>query len=76
MLLSQSPVNKVRRLCGAEALQAVLGNVYLDLVAPGEQSKIVELLISLLKTVPVYSFACTPDETAVDTLENALAGVI
>ena len=76
VLLSQSPVNKVRRLCGAEALQAVLGNVYLDLVAPGEQSKIVELLISLLKTVPVYSFACTPDETAVDTLENALAGVI
>lgn len=76
VLLSQSPVNEVRRLSGAEALQAVLENVYLDLLAPGEQSKIIELLISLLESVPVYSFACTADESAVAALEKALSGII
>ena len=76
VLLSQAETNSVRRLSGAEALQALLGNVYLDLIAPGEQSAIIELIIRLMKTVPVYSFACTADESAVDTLAQALVGII
>ena len=66
----------MRRLSGTEALQALLENVYLDLIAPGEQNAIIELLISLMRTVPIYSFACTADESAVETLEEALVGVI
>ncbi len=72
VLLSQAPVNTVRKLKGVEAIQSVLQNVYLDLIAPNEQAAIVDLLIELLKTVPVYSFGCTPDENAVITLENEL----
>lgn len=72
ILLGQSTENKVSRLTGVRALQAILQNVYLDLLAPNEQTRIFDLLIKLLETVPVYSFECTPDETAVDTLENAL----
>ncbi len=78
ILLAQAPENKIRRLSGVEALQGILQNVYLDLLEPNEQSKIFNLLITLLGSVPVYSLECTPDEKAVETLENALqnGGVI
>lgn len=78
VLLGQSPKNTIRRLNGVEALQGVMSNVYLDLLAPNEQQMIFDLLIEMLKTVPVYSFGCTPDENAVTALEKALqdGGVI
>lgn len=72
ILLSQAPENTVRRLKGIEAVQGVLQNIYLDLIAPNEQAAVIDLLIELLKTVPVYSFGCTPDENAVIALENEL----
>lgn len=71
VLLSQSESNSVRRLSGVEALQGVLKNVHLDLLAPDEQRRIFDLLIALLACVPVYSLACTADENAVIALENA-----
>lgn len=78
VLLSQSPENRIKRLAGIEALQGVLQNIYLDLIAPNEQMMIFDLLIKLLEKVPVYSFGCTPDENAVIALEKALqyGGVI
>lgn len=78
VLLSQAPQNSIRRLAGIEALQGVLRNVYLDLIAPGEQGAIIDLLITLLETVPVYMLNCTADENAVITLEKELqnGGVI
>lgn len=72
VLLSQAAENSVSRLTGVEAVRAVLQNIYLDLVAPNEQAAVVDLLIELLKTVPVYSFGCTADEDAVITLEAEL----
>lgn len=75
VLLSQSKRNTIRRITGLEALQGILQNIYLDLLAPNEQKAIVELLIELLKTVPVYALSCTADENAVITLENALKEV-
>lgn len=72
VLLSQSKQNSARRITGLEALQGVLQNVYLDLLAPDEQKTIVDLLIELLKTVPVYALSCTADENAVIELEKAL----
>ena len=78
ILLGQAPENKIRRLAGVEAMRNVMQNIYLDLVAPNEQTAIVDLLIRLLDTVPVYSFECLPDESAVIALEKALidGGVI
>lgn len=78
VLLGQSAENKINRISGVEAMTAVMKNIYLDLVAPDEQRAIVDLLIKLLETVPVYSFECTPDENAVIALENELrsGGVI
>lgn len=78
VLLSQSPENNIKRLAGIEAMRAVMQNIYLDLIAPNEQKTVIDLLIELLKTVPVYSLGCTADENAVITLENELrsGGVI
>ncbi len=78
ILLGQSAENRIRRLSGIDALQGVLQNVYLDLLAPNEQTTVFDLLIKLLESVPVYRFECTPDEKAVETLGKVLhdGGVI
>lgn len=78
VLLSQSPENSIKSLTGVEAMRKLLQNVHLDLAASSEQQAIIDLLIELMKTVPVYSLGCTPDEDAVITLENELrnGGVI
>ncbi len=78
VLLSQSKTNSIRHLAGVEALRGIMQNIYLDLIAPNEQKTVVDLLIELLKTVPVYSLSCTADENAVIILENELrnGGVI
>lgn len=68
VLLGQAPENKIRRVTGIEAIQSLLGNIYLDFLAPGETQKCVDVLIELLNTVPVYRLDCTPDEKAVETL--------
>lgn len=72
VLLSQAPENTVRRLTGIKAIQGVLQNIYLDLIAPNEQAAVIDLLIELMETVPIYSFGCTADENAVIALENEL----
>lgn len=72
VLLSQSPMNEIKQLHGIEAITGILSNIYLDLLATNESRMILDLLISLLKTVPVYSFGCRADESAVNTLEKAL----
>ncbi len=72
VFLSQAPSNTVSRLKGSEALQNLLGNTYLDFLAPDEQRMFVDCAIELLEQVPVYHLACTPDEDAVIALEAFL----
>lgn len=72
VLLSQSKENKVKRLNGFEALQGVINNIYLDLLAPLEKQMCIDFAIELLEKIPVYSLECTPDERAVEELEKAL----
>lgn len=70
--LSQAKENSVRRLGGAESLQAFLNNTYLDFLAPDEMRTFVDCVIEFLEQVPVYHLACTPDEAAVIALETVL----
>lgn len=72
VLLGQAPQNSIKRLSGAEALYGVMGNIYLDFIAPYERLKCADLIIELLSDVPVYHLDCTPDEEAVITLEKTL----
>lgn len=72
VLLGQSPENKIRRLNGAEAVQSLMENIYLDFLADGEAEKCVDVIIGILNKVPVFKLDCTPDERAVKILESAI----
>ena len=72
VVLSQAPVNSVRRLRPSEAVAALCSNLFVDQVIPEEWSLALNLLLDLVAAVPVYALACTPDERAVQTLEQAL----
>lgn len=72
VVLSQGKENRVKHLTGFEALQAVINNIYLDLLAPGERQMCIDFVIELLEKVNVFSLQCTPDERAVEVLEKEL----
>ena len=72
VLLSQAPENKITRVTGVNAIQSLMGNIYLDFVAPGETQQCVDTLIDLLSKVPVYHLQCTPDKRAVECLAEEL----
>ncbi len=76
VLLSQSEENRVRELTGFEALQAVINNIYLDLLAPSEKQMCIDFVIELLEKVNVFSLECTPDERAVEELEKVLNNAV
>lgn len=70
--LGQASVNRVERLGGVEALRELMKNIYLDLLAPGENGRCVDLTAQILASVPVYRLECVPDETAVIALKEEL----
>ena len=72
VLLSQGKENVAKHLKGFEALQGVINNMYLDLLAPSEKQMCIDFVIEVLSTVPVISLKCTPDERAVEELEKFL----
>ncbi len=72
VLLSQGKENIAKPLKGIEALQGVINNIYLDLLAPREKQMCIDLVIELLSKVPVISLQCTPDERAIEELEKLL----
>ena len=72
VILGQAKENRIRRLNGTEAIMCLMENIYLDFIAPGEMQSCVDLLIEMLKTVPVYRLDCTPDERAVKKLADEL----
>ncbi len=72
VLLSQGKENVAKHLKGFEALQGVINNIYLDLLAPCENQMCIDFVIELLEKVNVFSLQCTPDERAVEALEEVL----
>lgn len=72
VLLRQQSVNVVTRLHGAQAVSALLPNVFLNIAVPEEHQRLLELAFALVEAVPVFAFGCTPDIRAVEALEAAL----
>lgn len=72
VLLGQATENKIARITGVQAIQSLLGNVYLDFKTPGETQQCIDTIIELLRTVPVYRLDCTPDKRAVEKLAEEL----
>lgn len=75
VLLSQAAENEAQRLRGGAALAQVCGNAVFDDWRVGEAALLMERMSRVLADVPVFALACTPDERAVETLEQALRRV-
>lgn len=72
VFLRQSPENSITRLRGASALKEFMNNAFGHESIPSYLSQMIICASEILATTPVYLLSCTPDERAVETLENAL----
>ena len=71
--LKQAPQNTIRRLRGAEAFRRVWEGVSVNTWDRDDLDRVSETVTRVLSAVPVLEFACTPDESAILTLEGALS---
>lgn len=72
VVLSQGKENIVSRLSVREAVAAIYPNIFVDSAVPEEAQLALKLLLDILASFPVYHLSCTPDENAVQALENVL----
>ena len=70
--LGQAPRTTIRRLRGYEAFARIWEGCSVNLWEPEQLQRISKLVEQTAAMVPVYHLPCTPDESAVETLENAL----
>lgn len=73
VVLSQAPENSLRRLPPSQAAAALFPNLFVDSAIPEEWQLALRLILDLVEAVPVFALACTPDERAVEMLEQALS---
>ena len=73
VILKQGPVSRAVRLRGAAAVKAVIDNSVVESWRPGENGKALELAAEIASRVPVYLLECTPDISAAEALEAAMA---
>ncbi len=72
VLLEQGPVNEVGRLPASKALTRLMPQMVMDCWSGEARTRAMELLLELLRDIPVYLLTCTPDERAVEALEKKL----
>lgn len=72
VLLQQAEENQVERLKGSKAVAGLMSQLVIDAWDIDARNRTIELLIELLGEIPVYRLSCTPQEDAVECLENKL----
>ncbi len=72
VLLQQGPENTIHRLGPVKALPRLMQQVVLDGWSGEARAAATNLLIDLMEDIPVYLLTCTPDERAVNVLEQTL----
>lgn len=70
--LSQAKENDVERMHGAGALAALMPQLVIDIWSSQSRERTMELLIGLLKDIPIYHLHCTPTKESVDCLKEML----
>lgn len=70
--LKQAPQNQLRRLRGAEAFRKVWEGCSVNTWDKTDVAAVSERVQQVVSAVPVFELACTADEQAVKTLEEAL----
>lgn len=72
VMLKQAKECSLRRLDSGEAFRAVWSGLTMHSWDEGFVEKVCDLALELIDAVPVFEFACTPDEHAVHYLEGEL----
>lgn len=72
VLLSQAKENQISRLRSGKAVARLMPQLVMDGWSADARMRGMELLLELLKDIPVYHLACTPDEDAVACLKHQL----
>lgn len=72
VMLRQEKECTLRRLSEPEAFRALWSGATVQSWDRTFAERASDLILELIKTVPVYEFGCTPDEGAVEFLEQAL----
>ena len=70
--LGQAPVTTIRRLRGYEAFARIWEGCSVNLWDPEDMHRVSAMVEQVASGVPVFHLNCTPDESAVEALENAL----
>ena len=73
VVLRQAPENTIERLRPAESFRLLYSETAIQRWHEQGHAGIVDRLLALSRTVPVYLLRCTPDERAVRLLENTLS---
>lgn len=72
IMLKQAPVCSIRRMKTAEAFRSIYSGLTIQSWDGDFVARASDLALQLAMAIPVYEFSCTPDEAAVNFLENAL----
>ena len=73
VVLRQAPENTISRLRPGEAFRLLYSESAIQRWHASEHSAIVDQLVQLCRTIPVYLLHCTPDERAVRLLQDTLS---
>lgn len=73
VFLRQAEQNRIKPLGIARGAACLMPQLALDPVSDRQHARARELLLDLLEDIPAFRLSCTPDERAVEMLENILA---
>ena len=72
--LGQAPQTTIRPLRGYEAFARLWEGYSINLWDKQDVAAVSDLVQRVVEQIPLYHLPCTPDESAVQVLENALKG--
>ena len=72
VLLAQGESNFVERLHPLRGAASLIEQTVIDTWNPAAKTSALQLILSMMESVPVYRLVCTPDERAVNILEKKL----
>lgn len=72
VLLEQGLENKVEKYSRGKTIAYLMEQMVMDTWDMDMRNKVIEILIQLIKDIPVYVFTCTPDIHAVQCLKQQL----
>lgn len=73
--LSQAPTTTITRQTGLRAFRSIWEGCTVDLWDSALAAACTDLVLDVVRQVPVFHLACTPDESAVNAVEQAISNL-